>query len=393
MKPAIIIAGLLPFIVLGGMIYLFIGGALPISQQSTPPKPEIWIERVTLNPHEFVLAVRNTGAVEVTIAQAFVNDFSINATVRPSNMLPRLATATVTIQYDWISGEPYTLTLLTSEGVRFSRSIDVATESPKPDLETFGRLGLLGTYAGVIPVLLGLLWLPFLRQVSSRWLDFFLALTAGILIFLGVEAFGEAIKTASVLPAVFRGIPFVAMVGIGAFLALALVAEKTMGSPGAAGSGGASRNRSSLVLAYMIAVGIGLHNLGEGLAIGGALALGKLALGYFLVLGFTIHNVTEGVAIVTPIVHNRIPIYQLAAMGLIGGLPTVLGTWIGGFNPSDLASIAFLAIGGGAIFQVVYSILDWMRHESGGRLLGSFKVGGVMAGLLFMYLTGLLISA
>ena len=170
----------------------------------------------------------------------------------------------------------------------------------------------------------------------------------------------------------------------------------------------------------MVAIGIGLHNFGEGLAIGAAVLLGEIALSTFLIIGFTIHNTTEGLAIVAPLAKTgRLMIRRLIAMGLIAGVPTILGTWIGGFVYSPLASIIFLSVGAGAIFQVVYALAVWMSKSlrqssktnnaesgdfgektarSGMKLLASQEkspsaaiIAGFIIGLLIMYITGLLV--
>ncbi len=116
----------------------------------------------------------------------------------------------------------------------------------------------------------------------------------------------------------------------------------------------------------MIAVGIGLHNLGEGLAIGAAYSLGEIALGGFLVIGFIIQNITEGLGIIAPVLRDRPSWKQLALLGVIGGAPAILGSWIGAFTPSPILAVLFLAIGTGAVFEVVYEIAkaDPERHGS-----------------------------
>lgn len=153
----------------------------------------------------------------------------------------------------------------------------------------------------------------------------------------------------------------------------------------------------------MIAIGIGLHNLGEGLAIGAAVLLGEVALSTFLIVGFTLHNTTEGLAIVAPMAKSgKVMIRKLVVLGLIAGVPTIIGTWIGGFLYSPIAAIIFLSIGAGAIFQVVFSIASWMAKgssASGGgdgtrqSLLRTSIVAGFAIGMAIMYLTGLLIPS
>jgi zinc transporter ZupT len=180
-----------------------------------------------------------------------------------------------------------------------------------------------------------------------------------------------------------------------------------------------------LAISLMVAIGIGLHNFGEGLAIGAAVLLGEIALSTFLIIGFTIHNTTEGLAIVAPLAKSgKLMIRRLVMLGLIAGIPTILGTWIGGFIYSPLASVIFLAVGAGAIFQVVYSLIVWMsksfkQSNSNQITLGSENrvqnansttqtntkiiqesttvnsglsiVSGFILGMLIMYLTGLFV--
>jgi zinc transporter, ZIP family len=144
--------------------------------------------------------------------------------------------------------------------------------------------------------------------------------------------------------------------------------------------------------AFLVALGIGLHNLGEGLAIGSAYAIGSLALGATLVVGFALHNTTEGLAIVAPAAREgRVRIMRLVALGVLAGAPAVLGAWVGAsaFNPS-LAALLF-GVGAGAIARVVVQIAPQVR-DGAGRLLHPLAVGGLLSGLVVMYATGLLVS-
>jgi zinc transporter, ZIP family len=143
--------------------------------------------------------------------------------------------------------------------------------------------------------------------------------------------------------------------------------------------------------AFLVALGIGLHNLGEGLAIGSAYAVGSLALGAALVVGFALHNTTEGLAIVAPVARSRARLARLAGLGLLAGSPAVVGAWIGAsaFDPS-LAALMF-GIGAGAIAQVIVQIAPSVRADDG-RLLHPLAAGGMLVGLAVMYATGLLVS-
>jgi zinc transporter ZupT len=147
-----------------------------------------------------------------------------------------------------------------------------------------------------------------------------------------------------------------------------------------------------LNLAYLIATGIGLHNLGEGLAIGAAYNVGEIALGAFLVVGFIIQNITEGLGIIAPVLRDRPSLVNLALLGLLGGGPAIVGAWIGGFAPSPTLAVLFLAIGAGAIFQVTYEIAKLIRKDTAQQPLPLTVFSGVVAGLLILWLTGLLIK-
>jgi zinc transporter ZupT len=153
-------------------------------------------------------------------------------------------------------------------------------------------------------------------------------------------------------------------------------------------------------MALLVAVGIGLHNFGEGLAIGAAFALGQAALGSLLIIGFALHNTTEGLAIVAPLARRtneertRVTVGSLVRLGLIGGAPTIAGAWLGGFIYSPVWALLCLAVGAGAIAQVVVQILGQMSGEE--RLSRYITSGPVVAGLftgfVVMYVTGMLIS-
>jgi len=156
-----------------------------------------------------------------------------------------------------------------------------------------------------------------------------------------------------------------------------------------------SRTTSNLTkpvtIGLMIAIGIGLHNLGEGLAIGAAVGLGEIALSTFLIVGFAIHNTTEGLAIAAPMAKGKPLIGKLVMMGMIAGTPAIFGAWIGGFIYSPFAAVVFLSIGAGAIFQVVVSILNWIRQDEEKTFSTVSVVSGFSVGMLIMYLTSIFV--
>jgi zinc transporter, ZIP family len=418
-----IVFGIVPFIVIGAMLILLLSSPGILFQSPIEPLPQISIEKVEFSDQYIVAFVRNTGPSEITIAQADVNDRIHPAAIEPEQTLSKFSDAKVIIPFIWNSGEPYTIGITTDDGTRFEKTIDSAAQVPRPTIEQASTFALIGTYVGVIPVMIGLVWYPFIRRLSIGKYNFFLSLTAGLLVFLGIDALLESNEIAmdNLAPA-FNSQILIIIITIVSFLALQYVSQKLVQRASKSksdigynseitsrstpdlelkdvgSSSGTSLQQQLLIrplaISMMISIGIGLHNFGEGLAIGAAVLLGEIALSSFLILGFTLHNTTEGLAIVAPMAKTRrIPIRKLIIMGLIAGVPTILGTWIGGFLYSPVATVIFLSIGAGAIFQVVYSIGSWMHHTNGSKaLLGNLSIiTGFALGMLLMYLTGLLI--
>jgi len=141
----------------------------------------------------------------------------------------------------------------------------------------------------------------------------------------------------------------------------------------------------------MISIGIGLHNFGEGLAIGAAVGMGSIAFSTFLIIGFTLYNTTEGLAITALMSRGKLMLGKLAAMGMISGSPDIFGAWIGGFIYSPFTTVIFLTINAGVIFQVIVVIMKWIQEESDKTLSNMSLVSGFAAGMLVMYLTSILV--
>jgi zinc transporter ZupT len=384
--------GLIPLALIALAIGAFaLLGGPGLGERTGPPLEEVSVERTVLRPGTIELTLRNDGADPVEVAQVAVNDAYAPFAASAGREIGRLGSTTLDISYPWIEGEAYEVSVLTSSGGTIAAEIPVATETPEADLSFYGLMALLGIYVGVIPVSLGMLWLPFLRRLGQQWMGALIAFTVGLLAFLAIDATLEGLEVAAEAPAAFGGTSLVFVGALVAYLALAGV-DSYLGQRSRSSGSGAS---PGAYLALLIAIGIGLHNLGEGLAIGSSYATGALALGAFLVVGFAIHNTTEGLAVVAPLrgasgrARPRLP--RLLGLGLIAGAPAILGAWIGAsaFNPS-LAALLF-GIGVGAIARVIVQISPAMRDREG-RLLYPSTVAGMLAGIAVLYVTGLLVS-
>lgn len=390
-RPAVWLSALLPLLLLAGMVYLFFTRGPGLELAAPAPVERIEFTRVVLKPGEIRAHVINTGPEPVTIEQVQVGwttRASWEFDVQPSATIPRLGRAVVHIPYPWLPGEPYEIVLITGNSLLFTHEIEIAAETPSPSRRMIGSFLLLGTYVGVIPVFLGILWLPFLRALPAHGYNFLLSLTAGLLVFLGADALHEAFESSEKVPGPYQGVALI-LIGLSLSL-LGLYAvtgslKRRAGNPGESGMG--------LALAYAIAFSIGVHNLGEGLAIGGAYTLGEVATGFLLVLGFTVHNLTEGVAIVAPVVRARFRLVHLLWLGLLAGGPTIVGTLLGAFSYTAVWAVLFLAIGAGAVFQVVIEITRYQLRESGpASLVSGSSLAGFALGLGVMYLTGLFVT-
>jgi zinc transporter ZupT len=314
----------------------------------------------------------------------FVDDASWQHSLDGERTIGRLQSRTITIPYPWVLGEPHLVKLVTSTGLTFEGEIAVATESPRVNSRYLATFAMLGVYVGVIPVLLGLLWLPFLRGINRKWVDFFLSLTIGLLVFLAVDALAEALELSGRVAGAFQGLSLVLIGLLGTPLVIAALGQWQRGAKG---------TLSPMYVSMLIALAIGLHNLGEGLAIGAAYSTGEISLGTFLVLGFLLHNTTEGLGIIAPIANERPSVRDLALLGLLAGAPTIIGTWVGGFTYSPVALTLFFAIGAGAIVQVVYELWKLFARKTEGGITTPLNAAGVLAGLAIMYVTGLLVTA
>jgi len=365
-------------------------------ERAVPPIEELTVQRIELPaPHHIRLHVINGGIDAVTINQLAIDDAIWSFTITPQARIPRLGSAVLDVPYPWVEGEAHEIKLISRNGVAFFGTIPVAAETPRTTGRWVWQLALLGIYVGVIPVALGLATYPFLRRLGPRGMDFLLALTVGLLVFLAVDTLAEALELAGDVPGAFHAPVLVWIVTLVALIGLVAFAARRRARRG---------GLSPLAVASFIAFGIGLHNLGEGLAIGAALATGAVGLGTFLIVGFTLHNITEGIGIAAPLLRARPRLVDFAWLALVAGGPAVLGCWIGGFVFNPLWASLFLAVGAGAILQVIWEVGRLIAappgHPSGGTVspgAGGLWRGEVLAGgalgLALMYLTALLVPA
>lgn len=385
MSGAVWLLALVPLVLLGVVLtYLVVtNGGLTVL--AGPPVEQIAIERITL-PEAGIIKVEvvNDGPETLTIPQVQVDDAYYMFEAQPSTTIPRLGTATFTIYYPWVAEEAHHIVLMSSIGTLFAGEVPVAVETPQPSSQLFIQFGLVGLYVGVIPIFLGVLWYPFMRRLSKQAMNFILALTVGLLIYLAIGTWLDANEFAAQLPAFWQGVPlviFIALITLGVLLAVGSVRKGQESTP--------------LSISYRIALGIGLHNLGEGLAIGAAFASGQAALGTFLILGFTLHNITEGVGISSPIVRDNPGLKHFVLLILLAGGPAILGTWVGGFIFNPVLATIFLAIGVGAILQVVWEVGKMVIKDTqrlGLPIINWVNLGGLVAGLALMYFTAFLVK-
>jgi zinc transporter ZupT len=380
--------GVIPLLlVVGALALLLTVGGETLEERTGPPVEELAVERTVLRTGEIELSVRNVGPDPVDVEQVFVNDTYVDFTESPEEV-GRLASQTLRLDYPWQEGSPLLVTMVTSTGATVEHEVELAVATPEADAGFYGLMALLGTYVGVIPVVLGMLFLPFLAQVRQHWIRIFMAFTIGLLGFLAVDAYLEGSEIAAGSSGAFGGLELLFMGAAAAYLALVALDRYLMARRKEAREAGAGAFRLSL----LVAIGIGLHNLGEGLAIGSAYAIGELALGAFLVFGFALHNTTEGLAIVAPLAKGRRPsLLALGALGLIAGGPAIVGAFVGASAYNPEVATFLIGIGVGAIAQVIVQLVPAMRNQ-GGRALYPASVAGILAGVAVLYATGLLIS-
>jgi len=350
--------------------------------RNAPPVESLHVEQTILDEDGMTLQLRAAGSKPMQIAQVQVDGAYWEFSQQPPGPIPRLDTATLEIPYPWVSGEAHHIQLLTNTGITFNHTIDVALATPELSLSTLLSYTWLGLYVGLVPVGLGMLCYPILTRLGNAGLAFVLSLTVGLLAFLLVDTFQEGLELGEQAVSAFQAQSLVWLGSAIAFLTL-LTISRTQGS--------APKGRS---LAAYLALGIGFHNFGEGLAIGTAFAVGELALGTFLVIGFTLHNLTEGLGIVSPLLKQKTRWLTFLGLAILAGLPAIPGIWLGAFAFSPHWAALCLGIGSGAILQVMVELAAYLFKTTQTFNRPQFSpvnLIGFTLGVVVMYGTAILV--
>jgi len=370
-------------VVVGG--YVISGASLVELIGRNPPQADVFdVRRVEFKPGEVRIQVTNPQSDDLTIASVTVDDAIVPYEVDGSATLGHLRSSTIVVPFDWVQDDPISVGVTSSSGIETVEQIPAAVETPGVSAGAFLGYAIIGFLVGILPIALGLLWLPSLRRVEQRWLTAFMALTGGLLAFLGVEALVESFQLQAAVPGALGG-PGLVLLGVaGSFLTMTFISGRFSGEGGAPLGG--------IALATLVAIGIGFHNFGEGLAIGTSFAFGQLTLGSFLIVGFMIHNVTEGLGIAAPAADERagVPLTRLAALAVVAGAPTIVGAWLGGFAANDVLAALFFGAAAGAAFEVVAEVVRYVGKRDPAGLRSGYAIGGFLAGIAIMYVTGLL---
>lgn len=239
-------------------------------------------------------------------------------------------------------------------------------------------LTAIGFVAGVLPVAVGMLWFPYIRRLDVTWVHAVLAFSAGVLAFIAFEMADEAVENAVAVSTPYLG-ESVALAG-------AVVTVVGMEAASRWRKRRTADSSDGLRVAYLVAIGLGLHSVGEGLAIGSAFALGDAGLVVLFAVGFIIHNVTEGPAVIAAVARDATspPLRHFAALGLLAGGGVIVGGWLGSIADSPLLAAACFAIAFGAIVQVLWEMVGLIRRDAE-RVITRLTATAFVIGALVMF--------
>ena len=358
---------------------------------TNPPQEDVFdIRRVEFKPGEIRIRVTNPQQDDLTIASVTVDDAIVPFDVEGDSTLGRLRSSTIVVPFQWVEDDPIAVGVTSSSGIETVQEIPAAVATPGASGSSFLGYAIIGFLVGFVPVALGLLWLPSLRRVKQQWMTAFMALTAGLLSYLGVSALFESFEFQAAVPGAFGG-PGLVLLGVAlSYLTMTFISARFSASGQPGQRGGAPLG--GVALALLVAIGIGVHNFGEGLAIGTSFAFGQLTLGSFLIVGFMVHNITEGLGIAAPVADEgaRLSLPRLVGLAAIAGAPAILGAWVGGFIANDVLAVLFFGAAAGAAFEVVVEVVRHISRRDVGGLRSGYAVGGFLAGIAVMYVTALI---
>ena len=374
---------LIPLALIAALVAVFLATRpFDYLSKGAPPAEELTVETVALDAKGIHATVRAAGSEPINLAQVQVDGAWRAFTMTPAGPIRYLRTARVDIPYPWVAGEAHHLLFITASGATFDHTIDVAVETPGFVLGDLVGLALVGLFVGVVPILIGYAFYPALQSFGENGRQFAMALTIGLLVFLFIDTLGEGLEAAETAAPGLKADIVVWISAFVSFLVLLAVGRRS------------GRPPEGVALALFIALGIGIHNLGEGLAIGASFGIGEIALASFLVLGFSLHNVTEGIAISAPIVKERISLPLLAGLALIAGGPAIIGTMSGVFAVSPFWTALAFGVGTGAILQVIVEVGASLMRKKNGKAPSWFSpasISGFVGGILIMYATAFII--
>jgi ZIP family zinc transporter len=237
----------------------------------------------------------------------------------------------------------------------------------------------LGIIAGVIPVYLGIgVALLARRALSRSWESGLIGIAAGVLVYLFFDLMHESVELTGARDPlswlIFLGSLFMSFVG------LVVLDDRQLGKD--------RRATRTLSLPYVIALGMGLHNLGEGLAIGASYANGEWVLSWLLVTGFALHNGTEGFGIVGGAGQNAITTRDVLLLGLLGVAPTCFGTVLSSLSLSPYFTIIWYSLAAGSLLYVVFALVA-MTYTSTRKVHMAY---GVLGGIALMFVTAMVLT-
>lgn len=345
-----VLLGILSLGLLAGVSYFFWNNnGLEMVLPAGAAPEAIHFEATNLQPGQFMFTLRNSTPKAITITTANINESILPFVIKPDKTIPPLGKATLYITYPWVQGEAYNIDITTSDSSTFHTIVDSASATPPLTTPFMLNLTLIGLIIGLIPMFIGMTWFPVITRAGAGLYLFLMALAVGLLVYLGIAVANQALENTQGIGGAFQGIELLV---VGSAVTFALL--HALGHLG----GGARKEEKAHALqqAWMVTTRISLQNLAEGLAVGAIFSFGVTGLGFLLIVGLIFQNLVEGLRLIASMEKEERSLLRLFVMGLMAGIPAILGIWIGGATDSQLFQIFLFSIGAGAVFESVYSL-------------------------------------